>query len=347
MATTYSIRQLHKGRGILTWYLRTCTDGKETFESLHTTKKGEAKAFLDNLKLKALLPTAPGMADKPIREDADDWIRQCAITFKESVHTMNAYRSRIKTWVDWCDSRKVVKHSEFNAQCAYKFVEHIAEKLSPKTVSEVVKVVKKCLEWNVDTFDLKDMRPFKAVKLPKLKRERVEFWTIEEVESILSKAPNQSYMAFWGLMAYAGLRFSEARTLRKENVRDGLIYVVDGKGGKSAEIPVSSILQELIAPYMDGREGLLIPADKVPTRCDHAIHALKRAVDEAGVKAGSRLHHKLRHSFASELLRNGVNPKTVQELMRHSSIDTLFAHYAHVLRSDLVVAVEKMKKRKP
>lgn len=50
--------------------------------------------------------------------------------------------------------------------------------------------------------------------------------------------------------------------------------------------------------------------------------------------------HRLRHSFASELLRNGTNPRAVQELMRHSSIDTLFDHYAHVLRSDLKDAVE-------
>ena len=62
----------------------------------------------------------------------------------------------------------------------------------------------------------------------------------------------------------------------------------------------------------------------------------------SGIEGGEVSHHKLRHSFASELLRNGTNPRTVQELMRHSSIDTLFDHYAHVLRSDLAEAVEKI-----
>lgn len=70
-------------------------------------------------------------------------------------------------------------------------------------------------------------------------------------------------------------------------------------------------------------------------------NALKIAVGIARIN-GEASHHKLRHSFASELLRKGVNPKTVQELMRHSSIDTLFDHYAHVLRSDLAEAVERI-----
>lgn len=67
---------------------------------------------------------------------------------------------------------------------------------------------------------------------------------------------------------------------------------------------------------------------------------IKIAVELSNVTPGETSHHKLRHSFASELLRKGVNPRTVQELMRHSSIDTLFKHYAHVLRSDLAEAVE-------
>lgn len=60
------------------------------------------------------------------------------------------------------------------------------------------------------------------------------------------------------------------------------------------------------------------------------------------LEGGEVSHHKLRHSFAIELLRQGTNPRTVQELMRHSSIDTLFDHYAHVLRSDLAEAVERI-----
>lgn len=339
MATTYSIQQRHKAKGIMTWYLRTCSGGKQKFESLHTTKKGEAQKVLDSMKAKAMLPGLPGTGDKEIDSMVRDWLRQVGVVIGSDGKTYMAYRSRITKWRDWCAGKGVRSHSDFNAQAAYLFVQDMNEKLAPKTVTEIVKLVKKCIEWNVDTFDLKPSDPFKSVKTPKLKKGRVEFWTMDEVRKILELAPSPAYRAFWGLMAYAGLRFSEARNLKACDARGGLIRVVNGKGGKSAELPVSSKLSELIKPFLKN-DGLLIPESEVPLRSDKAINCLKVAVGIARLP-GEVSHHKLRHSFASELLRKSVNPRTVQELMRHSSIDTLFDHYAHVLRSDLADAVEK------
>ena len=338
---TYSIQQRKKAQGIMTWYLRTCVNGKQKFESLHTTKKSEAQKILDQIKMKAALPSMPGMNDKDIESMSKDWIRQVEMVLGKNGKTAMAYGFRIQSWTRWCERNGIRNHSQFTAQEAYSFVRDISETLSPKTVSEVVKVVRKCREWNTETFDLRDFNPFKSVKTPKIKKGRVEFWTKEEVDRIMKNAPSMAYRAFWALMAYAGLRFSEARNLRKENVHNGLITVINGKGGKNAEIPVSSKLAELIKPYMKG-EGLLIPKIEVPMRSDKAIKFLKVAVNVAGIEGGEISHHKLRHSFASELLRHGTNPRTVQELMRHSSIDTLFDHYAHVLRSDLAEAVERI-----
>lgn len=339
---TYSIQQRKKAQGIMTWYLRTCADGKQKFESLHTTKKSEAVAILERMKMKAALPSMPGMNDKDVASMASDWLRQVELVTGRDGKTGMAYGSRIKKWTAWCERNGIRNHSQFTAPAAYRFVQEISEGLSPKTVSEIVKVVRKCREWNTETFDLQEFNPFKAIKTPKIPKGRVEFWTSEEIATILKNAPSSAYRAFWGLMAYAGLRFSEARTLRKENVHDGVITVLNGKGGKNAEIPVSAKLMALIRPYLKGGEGLLIPPIEVPMRSDKAVIRLKIAVGIAGIEGGEVSHHKLRHSFASELLRNGTNPRTVQELMRHSSIDTLFDHYAHVLRSDLADAVEKI-----
>lgn len=339
---TYSIQQRKKAQGIMTWYLRTCIGGKQKFESLHTTKKSEAQAVLDSMKVKAAMPSMPGANDKDVPSMAADWLRQVELATGRDGKTGMAYGSRIRKWTQWCERNGIRNHSQFNAAAAYRFVQEISGSLSPKTVSEIVKVVRKCREWNTETFDLRDFNPFKAIKTPKIPKGRVEFWTSEEISRILENAPSGAYRAFWGLMAYAGLRFSEARNLRRENVHDGLITVLNGKGGKNAEIPVSAKLMALIRPYLDGGEGLLVPTGDVPMRSDKAVIRLKIAVGIAGIEGGEVSHHKLRHSFASELLRNGTNPRTVQELMRHSSIDTLFDHYAHVLRSDLAEAVEKI-----
>lgn len=341
MATTYSIQQRHKAKGIMTWYLRTCSEGKQKFESLHTTKKGEAMQILQSVKMKAAMPSLPGTNDKDIDSMVRDWLRQVEIVSGNDGKTYNAYRSRIRRWKEWCEKSTVRKHSEFSAQMAYRFVQDISESLAPKTISEIVKVVKKCREWNIDTFDLSNFDPFKSVKTPRIKNGRKEFWTTGELNKILAAEQSPAYRALWGLMAFAGLRFSEARNLLAENAQNGVIRVINGKGGKSAELPISKKLSELIRPFLKN-DGLLIPETEVPLRSDHAINELKIACGIAGVSRGEISHHRLRHSFATELLRVQTNPKTVQELMRHSSIDTLFKYYAHVLRSDLADAVEKI-----
>lgn len=339
---TYSIQQRKKKQGIMTWYLRTCSDGKQKFESLHTTKKSEATAILERMKMKAAIPSIPGTNDRDITSMAADWLRQVEISTGRDGKTGMAYSSRIKKWTGWCERNGIRNHSQFTAPHAYRFVQEISESLSPKTVSEIVKVVRKCRDWNTETFYLREFNPFKAIKTPKIPKGRVEFWTSEEIATIIKNAPSDAFRAFWGLMAYAGLRFAEARNLRRENVHGGVITIINGKGGKNAEIPVSAKLMDLIRPFLKGGDGLLIPSNEVPMRSDKAVIRLKIAVGISGIKGGEISHHKLRHSFASELLRNQVNPRTVQELMRHSSIDTLFDHYAHVLRSDLSEAVEKI-----
>jgi site-specific recombinase XerD len=340
---TYSIQQRKKAQGIKTWYLRKCVDGRQTFESLHTTKKSEAQAILDRLKLKEAMPSMPGMNDRDIESMVKDWVSQVHIVHGRSSGTAEAYAIRIKKWKDWCARNGILKHTQFTAAEAYRFVQDLTETYASKSVREFVKVVRLCRKWNTETFDLREFDPFKAVKTPKLKKTRVEFWTSAEIERIMEKAPSDSYKAFWGLMAYAGLRFAEARNLRVENIHNGMITVINGKGGKDAELPISKKLWNLISPLLKNRkEGMLIPKKDVPTRSTLAVSRLKIAVALAGIEGGEVSHHKLRHSFASELLRQGTNPRTVQELMRHSSIDTLFDHYAHVLRSDLAEAVERI-----
>ena len=126
----------------------------------------------------------------------------------------------------------------------------------------------------------------------------------------------------------------------KLHIYEEKIQVINGKGGKDADVPISSKLAAIIAPFA-GRSGLLVPESAVPLRSDKAIVELKIAVKMSKASGEEISHHKLRHSFASELLRKGVNPEAVKELMRHSgSMEVLFKHYAHVQRGDLKEAVE-------
>ncbi len=337
---TYTIVQRAKYRGDQTWYLRTCENGRTTYRSLGTDRKREAQAFLDRMNARRLLPDLPGTGDARMEEIVFGWLSKMRSEHGAYSPTFAAYRFRIAHFARFCSERRIERYSDLGPLQAARFAESVSERVAPKTAREILKLARNCVSWAIDAYNLPGRDVFKGAKTPKVRKTRVEFWTWEQIRAILSNAPNDGVRALWGLMAYAGLRWSEARNLKIGDMDGDTLTVVEGKGGKTAELPVSPALRPLLEASIGGRtEGLVVPKEAVPMRSDKAMKYLRRAVESAGISGGSVSHHRLRHSFASELLRNGTNPRAVQELMRHSSIDTLFDHYAHVLRSDLKDAV--------
>lgn len=339
MDISYSISQRKKNVGILTWYLRTNAGGRITYKSLKTTNKKEATAALAQINAKRFAPNAEGTGDADIITVIDEWMRHVEFRFGKNAKTAAAYRSRIARFRDFCRSYGLKNYSSVTPFALEKFAQQCGI-YAPKTQQEIIKTARMCVEWGIENFNLPEKDKFKTIHVKNVRPSRHEFWTPAEVDVILANAPNDAYKALWALMAYAGLRFAEARGLRAENCKNGIIQVINGKGGKDADVPISSKLAAIIAPFVD-RSGLLVPESDVPLRSDKAIVELKIAVRLAKASGEEISHHKLRHSFASELLRKGVNPEAVKELMRHSgSMEVLFKHYAHVQRADLKEAVE-------
>lgn len=339
MDTSYSISQRKKNVGILTWYLRTNVGGRVTYKSLKTTSKKEASAALAQISAQRYSPNQEGTGDVEMTTVIDEWLHHIEFRFGKRAKTTLAYTSRISRFRSFCASYGLKKYSSVTPFALEKFAQQCAI-YAPKTQSEIIKTARLCVEWGIENFNLPERDKFKAIHVKDVKPSRHEFWTPEEIDAILAQAPSEAYKALWALMAYAGLRFAEARSLKAENCQNGIIQVINGKGGKDADVPISSKLAAIIAPFI-GRSGLLVPEDAVPLRSDKAIVELKIAVRMANASGTEISHHKLRHSFASELLRKGVNPEAVKELMRHSgSMEVLFKHYAHVQRGDLKEAVE-------
>ncbi|MFD0959644.1 tyrosine-type recombinase/integrase [Paenibacillus chungangensis] len=163
------------------------------------------------------------------------------------------------------------------------------------------------------------------------------------------------------LMAYAGLRVSEIVRLNTndyESDRDTL--AVKGKGEKWRYIPLPSELGLLMRQYMTVRlparnkkdEGAIfvsqfgrrISKRMVQTIAEKMFQALQTEHEELkGMKLSA---HKLRHSFATDLLRNGADLRVVQELLGHEDISTTQI-YTHVLDESKQYAMNKLRPNIP
>lgn len=124
------------------------------------------------------------------------------------------------------------------------------------------------------------------------------------------------------LCAYQGLRVHEAAKVQGQDVdlTAGTLRVV-GKGGVDEVVPLHPLVAAEAARYP--RRGYWFPSHTRPGRPVRGASlssSISRAMDRAGVPGTA---HSLRHWLATELVREGVNARVVQTLMRHASLATM------------------------
>lgn len=156
--------------------------------------------------------------------------------------------------------------------------------------------------------------------LPKYLKER-------EVQKLLN-APRREKLRdrlILRLLYKCGLRVSELCNLQIEHIdfSDSTLMIRGGKGGKDRLVPVDHGTLDMIEYFIEeettGSVVLSERNEKLSTR------QVERLVAEYGKKAGIEQHvhpHMLRHSFAVHCLKSGMNLRTVQKMLGHSSLTT-------------------------
>ncbi|OGI27166.1 MAG: hypothetical protein A2359_01355 [Candidatus Moranbacteria bacterium RIFOXYB1_FULL_43_19] len=202
----------------------------------------------------------------------------------------------------------------------------------------------------------RDVKTLAAEKLElgKTGGRQVDFLEIEEMERIFEAASGISIKllrdrAMLELLFSSGLRVSELVNLNRDqvNLKTGE-FSVRGKGSKVRVVFVSDRAKATLQRYMEKRSDI-DPALFVRIGIRHLEHknkkedlritprTVQRIVKYYATKAGivKDVHpHTLRHSFATDLIQNGADIRSVQEMLGHSSVTTTQI-YTHVTNKQL------------
>lgn len=175
--------------------------------------------------------------------------------------------------------------------------------------------------------------PMKRIPRPRPPKLPPKPLTLAQIDDVLAAANGRT--RDWMLLALnAGLRVSEIARLRGEDFTDEHVHV-DGKGGSSEALPLSPELVAIRERYPS--VGYWFPGtDHGHVRSTYISRDVSKVFRECGITSGSA--HRLRHSFATYLLRGGVHIRTVQKLMRHANLETT-AGYTAVDGDELAAAV--------
>lgn len=185
-------------------------------------------------------------------------------------------------------------------------------------------------------------RPDVADKIPMAKRPKPVpvILSGQEMHSLLSAARSFKALAMLMLMYGAGLRVSEVCKLKAGDIdsQRGLIHIRDSKGSKSRYVTLSDRLLDCLRAYW--RAYKLTGEYLFPGKYGHphisrdgVAHNLRKVARDAGIKKKIS-PHTLRHAYAVHSLESGIDIRTIQVLLGHSSIQTT-AHYLKLSRTHL------------
>ncbi|MEO7904494.1 MAG: site-specific tyrosine recombinase/integron integrase [Candidatus Saccharimonadales bacterium] len=206
--------------------------------------------------------------------------------------------------------------------------------------------------------DIASMSPEK-IELPKVARPQVTFLHYDEVARLLDTIPldNDTGLrdrAIIELLFSSGLRVSELVNLNRDHVNTTRReFMVRGKGQKDRPVFIGESAAQRVTDYLSVRIDNLPPLFLSYSRNNNATttgdyrrltaRSIQRIVTKYAKLAGITKHvspHTMRHSYATDLLMNGADIRSVQSMLGHSNISTTQV-YTHVTDEHLRDVYEK------
>jgi integrase/recombinase XerD len=163
--------------------------------------------------------------------------------------------------------------------------------------------------------------PARRLPRPRVSEYVPVFLSEETAQQLIAAADSPWTKCAVVLLLSTGIRRSEA------------VGITLGKGDKERVMPLTDWAVEAIQHYLEHRKKtssrrLFVSQTGEPIAGRVINRMLKRLLGKAGLAGKDITSHKLRHTFATHLIRNGVDIRTVQELLGHSELETT-AKYLH------------------
>lgn len=201
--------------------------------------------------------------------------------------------------------------------------------------------------------EIKSLDP-SLIDLPHVVRKQVTFLHFNEVEDMLNQIDTSTESglrdrAIIELLYSGGLRVSELVSLDRGSINlERREFMVRGKGSKDRPIFISQSAADRVRDYLDTRTDSLPALFLNNSRNTQAVdtsgnyrrmtpRSIERIVEKYARMAGITKHvspHTLRHSFATDLLMNGADLRSVQSMLGHADISTTQI-YTHVTDAHL------------
>ena len=279
-------------------------------------------------------------------EHVDDYLKHLSLSRSGSIATQQAYRHDITQFISYCTKEGVSSLQDVDNYVLRGFIASLRtgkKAISNRSLARKLAALRSFYKYLL-LHDLVTVNPFASLKTPKKANHLPAFLMINEIRDLLNSIEKNTEAGIRDrvlveLMYACGLRVSETAqlTIHQIDFANRLLRIT-GKGRKERLVPFYPSIGKQLKNYLDTIRPLVLKQKKhafvfVNLRGDAITERgvqdiLKRRAIAAGLK--QTLHpHMLRHSFATHLLDNGADLRTVQELLGHQNLSTTQI-YTHI-----------------
>ena len=196
---------------------------------------------------------------------------------------------------------------------------------------------------------LLETNPIQDLDSPKVKKTLPRFLSLDESMRLLNAVDGQNRERDYCILTIflnCGLRVSEIVGLNLGDVREDHLRVL-GKGNKERIVFINDSVAEAINSYLTVRRGIaaidknaLFLSNRRKRMSRETVHIMvKNTLLKAGLDREKYSSHKLRHTAATLMLQNGVDVRTLQEILGHEHLNTTQI-YTHVDNAELRMAAQ-------
>lgn len=265
-----------------------------------------------------------------------------------SANTLTAYAADLRELSQYVKEQGGSSWTETRREHILGYLEWLGARLSPRSKARRLAAVRSFFKY-LEREGKIPTNPAARVRFPKLGASLPKVLSTSEVDALLATPDpvqplGQRDKAMLELLYATGLRVSELAELQLQQIHlDAGYLTVHGKGDKERLVPMGEPAADALKAYLqEGRSKLLKKGFAREAFLNHHGHQLtrqgiwkiiKRYAIEAGIKQNIT-PHMLRHSFATHLLENGANLRSLQTLLGHVDISTTQI-YTHVAQARL------------
>ena len=254
---------------------------------------------------------------------------------KLSENTLQSYKRDIIQFEEYLSNNRInyAKIDQEEISNYLKYLQEIGKKTS--TISRSLASIRSFYQFLIRTRKIK-RDPTEEIQSPKVEKRVPSVLTAQEVELLLDQPKDvdlkgtrdKAMLEF----AYAtGMRVTEIISLNIDNVNLETGYVTCVTGSKTRNIPLGTLSLNALKEYIEKARGLLIKNDKEKalfvningkrlTR--QGFWKIVKYYKEQAHITKDITPHVLRHSFATHLLQNGADLKSIQTMLGHSDISS-------------------------